>query len=158
MRARVLVAALGIVALVALAALALGRVPTGRPAKPAGRVAATPRAEATPPAPRVVEPEAIRDLFRFADGSAQSPEGTGRERTRAPEARPTAPVPTPSPGPRLVGLVSRGGRMVAALAADGEVVLAGPGETAAGVTVLAVDDEGVRIRRADGTEEMLVLP
>lgn len=155
MRARILVAALGIVA---LAALALGRVPTGRPAKPAGRVAALPRAEATPPAPRVVEPEAIRDLFRFADGSARSPEGAGRERTRAQAARPSAPDPTPPSGPRLVGLVSRGGRMVAALAADGEVVLAGPGETAAGVTVLAVDEDGVRIRRADGTEEVLELP
>jgi hypothetical protein len=47
---------------------------------------------------------------------------------------------------------------VAALAADGEVVLAGPGEAAAGVTVLAVDDAGVRIRRPDGSEETLALP
>jgi hypothetical protein len=47
---------------------------------------------------------------------------------------------------------------VAALAADGDVVLAGPGETAAGVTVLAVDDAGVRIRHADGSEETLALP
>jgi hypothetical protein len=61
-------------------------------------------------------------------------------------------------GPRLVGLVTRAGRLTAALAVDGEVVLAGPGETAAGVTVVAVNEEGVRIRRADGTEETLALP
>jgi hypothetical protein len=47
--------------------------------------------------------------------------------------------------------------VLAALAADGEVVLAGPGEAAAGVTVVAVDDEGVRVRRADGSEEVLPL-
>ncbi len=151
MRPRVLVAALGIVA---LAALALGRVPNRRPATPTGRLAPAPRAEETPPAPRVVDPEGIRDLFRFADESPRTPEGPARARAQAQDA----PPPTPPPGPRLVGLVSRGGRMVAALAGDGEVVLAGPGETAAGVTVLAVDEEGVRIRRADGSEETLVLP
>ena len=151
MRPRVLGAAL---AIVALAALALGRVPTGRPATPAGRIGTAPRAEETPPAPRVVDPEGIRDLFRFADASPRPPEGPARARSRAQDT----PPPASPPGPRLVGLVSRGGRMVAALAADGEVVLAGPGEAAAGVTVLAVDDEGVRIRRADGSEETLVLP
>jgi hypothetical protein len=154
-RTRVLVAVLGIVA---LAALALGRVPSGRPPTPAGRVAATPRAEAPSRASRAVDPESIRDVFRFADAAARSGEGAARERARAEAARIAAPAPTPPPGPRLVGLVSRGGRMVAALAADGEVVLAGPGETVAGVTVLAVDEDGVRIRRADGTEEVLALP
>ena len=155
MRMRVLVAAVGIVG---LAALALGRVPTGRPPRPAGGSAATPRAEPTPPAPRVVDPETIPDLFRLSDRSARSPEGAGRQRARAPRSPFVAPAPTPPRGPRLVGLVSRGGGMVAALAADGEVVLAGPGETVAAVTVLAVDDEGVRIRRPDGTEERLALP
>jgi hypothetical protein len=47
---------------------------------------------------------------------------------------------------------------VAALAADGEVVIAGPGETAAGVTVLSVGEDGVRVRHADGREETLLLP
>jgi hypothetical protein len=154
-RTRVLVAALGIVA---LAAFALGRAPTSRPAPPAGRVVATPRPEAASAAPRVVDPAAIRDLFRFGDAPARSEGGAPGERARAREARTAAPVPTPPPGPRLVGLVSRGGRMLAALAADGEVVLAGPGEMAAGVTVIAVDGDGVRIRRRDGTEEVLELP
>ena len=150
MRARILVAALGIVA---LAALALGRVPTRRPPALAGRVAPTPPAGEPSSAPRVVDPEAIRDLFRFADAPGR-PAG---ERGRARPALPSASAPAPPPGPRLVGIVSRGGRTVAALAAEGEVVLAGPGDTAAGVTVVAVGEEGVRIRRADGSDELLQL-
>jgi hypothetical protein len=106
------------------------------------------------PSPRAVDPEGIRDLFRFAD--AERPLGLEQVSAAHP-TEPGAAPPAPS-SPRLVGLVSRAGRRVAALAADGEVVLAGPGDTAAGVTVLAVDDEGVRVRRADGTEETLVLP
>ena len=148
----VLAAALGVVA---LAALALGRGPARRPAAPgAGRPAPPPRADAAEPSPRVADPERVRDLFRFADTAL--PAAHGRPSGARAEGEDVV-LPVPS-GPRLVGLVSRAGRLVAALAADGEVVLAGPGETAAGVTVLAVDDEGVRIRRADGSEESLVLP
>jgi hypothetical protein len=101
-----------------------------------------------------VDPEGIRDLFRFADAERPS----GLEEVPAPRAGDPAATPPSASGPRLVGLVSRAGRRVAALAADGEVLLVGPGETAAGVTVLAVDDDGVRIRRADGSEETLALP
>jgi hypothetical protein len=143
-RGRVLAAALGVVA---LAALALGRGPASRPAPP-------PRAETAEPSPRVVDPEGIRDLFHLADAPRPAAHGEPSG-ARVDEAGVATPAPS---GPRLVGLVSRSGRLVAALAADGEVVLAGPGETAAGVTVLAVDGEGVRIRRADGSEETLVLP
>jgi hypothetical protein len=151
-RWRVLAAALGVVA---LAALALGRGPARRPAAPgAGRPAPPPRAEVVEPSPRVVDPEGIRDLFRFAGDALPAAHG-GPSGAPVDEAAVAAPSPS---GPRLVGLVSRAGRLVAALAADGEVVLAGPGETAAGVTVLAVDGDGVRIRRADGSEETLVLP
>ncbi len=152
MRVRVLVAALGVVA---LTALALGRGPVRRPEAPgAVRPAPPPPAEATEPSPRVVDPAGLRDVFRFAEGPlTTAPGAPAHAREEAQEAAPPAPE-----GPRLVGLVSRAGRLVAALAADGEVVLAGPGETAAGITVLAVGEEGVRIRRADGKEETLVLP
>jgi hypothetical protein len=47
---------------------------------------------------------------------------------------------------------------MAALSVDGEVELAGPGDSAAGVTVLSVGEEGVRVRRADGSEQTLTLP
>jgi hypothetical protein len=57
-----------------------------------------------------------------------------------------------------VGLVRRQGRLLAAFAVDGDVVLAGPGETAGGLTVLGVGEDGVRIRRRDGSEERLALP
>jgi len=151
MRLRILLVAFGIVA---LAALALDRGQPRRRVTPAvGPPAPRPRGEATGLTPRAVDPGSIRDLFRFADAS---PRGAAA-RARAPAGEEDAAPSAPS-GPRLVGLVRRSGRLVAALAADGEVVLAAPGETAAGVTVLAVDDEGVRIRRADGSEETLVLP
>lgn len=149
MRSRVLMAALGVVA---LAALALGRGPSPRPAT--RRAAPTlPSAAPSEPSASPVDPEEIRDVFRFAReaGAAVST-----------EAGPGAPAPRPTPsaaaGPRLVGLVRRSGRLLAALASDGEVVLAGPGEPAAGVTVLSVGEDGVRVRRPDGSEATLLLP
>jgi hypothetical protein len=151
MRLRLLVAAF---ALVALAALALGHRPARTPqvTRP-GRIAPPPRAEEAGPSAVAVDPADIRDVFHFAEARVPSAHGAP---ARAREGREDA-APPPA-GPRLVGLVTRAGRLVAALAVDGEVVLAGPGETAAGVTVLAVGDEGVRVRRADGSEETLVLP
>jgi hypothetical protein len=103
--------------------------------------------------PVPVDPAGIRDIFRYA-ADPQAPD------RRSPEELPaSAPgEPATPPGPRLVGLVRRAGGLVAALAADGDVVLAGPGETVAGVTVVAVDEDGVLIRRADGSVATLVLP
>lgn len=155
MRARVVFAALA-VAVVAM--LAIGRVAPGpSPQPPAGpRAAAAPAAEATPPS-RLVDPEGLRDVFRFAEDpvSAEPSEpGPPGAETR----RESPPGPTSPTGPRLVGLVRRAGRLAAALAADGEVVLALPGESAAGVTVLTVGEEGVLVRHPDGREEMLSLP
>ena len=49
------------------------------------------------------------------------------------------------------------GVLVAALSLGGEVELAAAGESAAGVHVLAVDGDGVRIRRSDGSEATLRL-
>ena len=149
MRSRALAAVL---LLVALAALARGRGPAPRPDPlPVDRAAAPPRAAAA--SPRPVDPASLRDVFRFADEEApRAHAGPGLL------AETHEPVPAEAPaGPRLVGLVRRAGRLVAALAADGEVVLAGPGETAGGVTVLSVSEDGVRVRRADGTEATLIL-
>ena len=47
---------------------------------------------------------------------------------------------------------------MAALSIDDEVVLLGPGQSAAGYSVLAVSEEAVRLRGADGHEETLALP
>jgi hypothetical protein len=70
----------------------------------------------------------------------------------------TPPEPaTRAPEPvRLVGLVNRGGKLVAALSILGEVVVLGPGDEAEGYRVLSVDsDQGVRLRGPDGTERAL---
>ncbi len=152
MRWRVLVGALGVVA---LAALALGRSPARQPKTPvAPRPSPTPRADTAEPSPPALDPSGIRDVFRFAEDPLPPARGASDQ---AREAEGEAPPPTPV-GPRLVGLLSRGGRLMAALAANGEVELAGPGDRAAGVTVLAVSEDGVRIRRPDGSEETLLLP
>lgn len=151
MRWRVLLGAVGVVV---LAAIALGRSSARRPETPAApRPAPAPRADPVPPP--VTVPAAIRDVFRFAEGPA-SPAHAASDRPR--EARENAPPSPPPAGPRLVGLLIRSGRLMAALAADGEVELAGPGDTVGGVTVLAVSEEGVRVRRPDGSEETLPLP
>ena len=100
-----------------------------------------------------VDPAAIRDVFRFVERSPAP--GPPLDRRPAPQL--TSPAPSPEPV-RLVGLVRRQGRLLAAFAVDGDVVLAGPGERAGVVTVLEVGEEGVRIRRGDGSEELLALP
>jgi hypothetical protein len=139
-------------ALVSLAvALAVARS-GGSPvvaARPAPRE--TPVAAIASPAP--VAPETLRDIFRFVDER----EAPSRVVPTLVEDDAAPPVPAP-PGPRLVGLIWRSGRLVAALALDGEVALAGPGESAASVTVVSVADDSVRIRRGDGSESTLVLP
>jgi hypothetical protein len=144
------------VGVVAVTVLALGRAPVQAP---------LPRlSHPGPPAPpvpgavapsRSVDPEGIRDVFRFAGEPA--PAEPHEFRPVASGMGASGPSPPPS-GPRLVGLVSRGGHLAAALATEGDVVLAAAGESAAGVTVLAVGEEGVRIRHRDGREEFLPLP
>ena len=124
--------------------------------RPAGQRTPRPLASGAAPvaSPELPDLAGLRDVFRFADER----EAGGAPAVRPPELeRAPRPAPTPS-GPRLVGLVRRSGRLVAALTLGGEVELAGPGESAAGVTVVAVSDDSVRIRNADGSESTLVLP
>lgn len=102
---------------------------------------------------RAVDPATIRDVFRFVERpSVAAPLG---ERTPAPQVTGAAASPEPF---RLVGLVRRQGRLLAAFAIDGDVVLLGPGDTTGDVTVLEVGEEGVRIRRRNAAEERIALP
>lgn len=91
-----------------------------------------------------------RDLFVYADDElAQRPALIVLE-------TPPAPTPAATPEPpavRLVGLVGRAGRQRAALAMNGQVLVAGVGDAAGDVRVLAIDeDRGVHVRLADGRE------
>jgi hypothetical protein len=143
--------------LAALAAASVLLVARQGGAPPATATGAESRTTARPVPSRAepeVDPATIRDVFRFVP------------RAPAPELRPAArPAPqpvaiaTPTPDPyRLVGLVRRQGKLLAAFSVGGDVVLAGPGEAVAGVTVVEVGEEGVRIRRPDGSESRLALP
>ena len=147
-RAKLLLAALALAAARAMAQRS--RLPGAVSAPTAGASRTTRPSEAAAATP--VDPATIRDVFRFAERPAPAPVRS--------ELRPSAtPVPTPAPDlPRLVGLVRRQGRLLAAFSQGGEVVLAGPGDTAAGVTVVDVSEDGVRVRLKDGSEELLRVP
>jgi hypothetical protein len=144
--------AIAVLAAGVLAAIALqpggSATPRPRPAESGVEPQAAPAPPETP-----VDPGGLRELFRFGDEPA--PEAARSGATSAPEVAPGRAERT---GPRMVGLVRRGGRLVAVLVADGEVVLAGPGESAFDLTVLSVDSEASRVRYPDGREETLPLP
>ena len=149
------VAAVGLsaaVLAVAVGALSVARGGSPRATPPSPQQAAP--AAVAPRARQPVDVSALRDVFRFGD---ELP----REATMAPGPVRVRPSPAAAPepaGPRLVGILRQSGRLVAALALDGEVELAGPGESAAGVTVVAVSEDGATIRRRDGGETTLLLP
>ena len=98
-----------------------------------------------------VDPETIRDVFHFVE----RPRASALPVETAPAPAVAAQAPEPF---RLVGLVRRQGRLLAAFAFDGDVVLAGPGERAGQLTVLEGGEDGVRVRRADGSEGRIGLP
>jgi hypothetical protein len=138
----------------AVTALVVVRRPDALPPASAADVGARARPRpAGMPAEPDVDPATIRDVFRFA------PRASAVAEQPLAHATPAAGAASPAPElPRLVGLVRRQGRLLAAFAVDGDVVLAGPGEAAAGLTVVEVTEEGVRIRLRDGSEELLALP
>jgi hypothetical protein len=99
------------------------RPASGAPSPAATKAATTTAADALTP----VDLERLRDVFRFAD--ERPPTET------VPRLEPVPAVgvgPPEATGPRLVGLVRRGGRLLAALSRDGEVALMAPGESGAG--------------------------
>jgi hypothetical protein len=148
LRSRLLLVALAVAAV----ALVAARKANPPPAVPAASPVTRPEARSAAPAPLPpVDPAAIRDVFRFVE-----PE----QRRAAPPPRTTAaPPPAPEPQlPKLSGLVRRNGRLLAAFSVNGEVVLAGQGDSAAGVAVLEVSEEGVLVRLPDGREERLRVP
>jgi hypothetical protein len=152
MRARLLVLA----AVLAVAAIQLARE-WGRAVAP--RAGERESSRSAPPTLRVApapSPAAFgRDPFRFVVDEPAA------RATRA-IAETVAPSPSRAPAParvRLFGLVRRAGILRAALVVDGEVVLASPGDTVAGVLVLALDEEeGARVRGPEGLETTLALP
>jgi hypothetical protein len=149
-----LLGGLALVAIVALfATRGTGRAVAPAPMAPAHRPASPPAAlsAALPP----VEIDSVRDPFRYADAPA-APAPSARPARVAPP--PPAPTPTPEPPYRFVGVVTREGRLCAALSIGGDVVLLAPGESAGGITVLAVHEDGVRLRGPDGRDEVVAQP
>jgi hypothetical protein len=141
-------------------ALALSLGVPGVPvrADEAGRPVAPPAvATRLAPAAPDIDLRHLRDIFRYADVPGDLAPGPTPDRVAVTGGEPTA-AENPAPRARLIGLVERGGRQAAALSLDGEVVVLGPGESAAGFTVLGISDEAVRLRSAERGEETLPLP
>ena len=113
------------------------------PARPRAHPARPVRPEGAP------LPASTRNVFEYAARA-----------TAAPARRPAAPMPTraapieepvAAPAARLVGLVRRAGVLKAALEVHGETVVVGVGEAAGDYRVVAIDEDGVRLRAVDGT-------
>jgi hypothetical protein len=68
-----------------------------------------------------------------------------------------APRPTPEPvSPvRLIGYVRRGDNLRAVLSVRGATTVVGAGDDAEGYRVMAVDEDGVRLRTPAGDELVL---
>ena len=131
--------------------------PDGSSAAPDSvRTAAPARAVAEP----VVAPSSpLRNVFEYAEASvhaAPPPAATVRSVAPPVAAAPIAALPPPAPPVRLVGLLRRGNQLKAALAITGETYVLGSGESAAGYTVVGIDeDEGVRVKMPDGSTIVL---
>lgn len=153
MRLRALASAAVLLAVLALA----GRWTRPAAAPPERRPPVVPSTLAGPPVADHADDHGsgpTRDPFRYADDP--------RPRA-APAVGPSpstlTPFPTRSPEPalRLVGLVRRPDGLRAAVAIAGEVVVLKRGESAGGWTLVALDEEGARLRGPDGREESLAL-
>jgi hypothetical protein len=130
----------------------------------AGPGSAPPRPRAVPPDAALPQPlpeapplDSGRDPFRYLEAGTDA---LSFERAPALPPPPEASAAPPTPAPlRLLGFVRRGEVLMAALSVYGVVVTAGPGESAEGYEVLAVDeDTGVRLRGLDGSEVALDPP
>jgi hypothetical protein len=121
----------------------------GERAEQQARVPRTPR---QPGEAAAAVPSSLRNVFEYSDVVRPVAPPASRPVAAATLPPLTMPSPSPSPAVRLVGLVHRAGRTRAALAVAGDTVVLGAGETAAGYTVVSIDeDEGVRVRTPDGT-------
>jgi hypothetical protein len=157
-----LLALAGVLALV-MAVFSRGEGPSRAPraAEDASREAFAsdaPRAEAPPVPLAAGEKAPARDLFHYADRPVPPAPALLGPRPRVP-AVVASPSPEPSPPPpppvKLVGLVTKAGRLQAALSIEGEVWVAGVGDEVGGYTVLSVDDTAVRLRGPEGAELVL---
>jgi hypothetical protein len=141
------------VAVAALAAVVLLRAIGGEAPPPVAR----PRARPARPvlSGSAAPPSFTRNVFEY--GPRPTPGPTSRPAAPlAPTLPPVVDQPVAAPAVRLVGLVRRAGVIKAALQVHGQTMVVGAGEAAGDYRVVAIDEDGVRLRAADGT--MITLP
>lgn len=101
-----------------------------------------------------------RNPFRYASPKSAAPSSTMRDRGgQSAVVEPTIPAAPPPPALKLSGVAQKAGRRTAIIFGDGQIYLAGEGDSVAGrYTVIKVDPEAVLLRDATGAEQRLVLP
>jgi hypothetical protein len=155
MRARLFVLAVALFVLALQWAGEPGRAVAPRPRRQESAVPEKPLPVAADEAPW---PARARDPFHYELRESEGPRSNERPRFAA-ASPPIAAAPEPPPRVRLVGLVRRAGELQAALAVDGDVVLASVGDRVLDFTVASLEEEGtVRLRRGEGGDLTLALP
>jgi hypothetical protein len=98
-----------------------------------------------------------RNPFRFhAPKPAPQP---SRERAVAAAIEPAAPAVPAPPLLTLSGVAQTAGKRTAIVVGNGQIYLAGEGDSVAGLyTVVKIDREAVLLRDASGAERRLILP
>jgi hypothetical protein len=100
-----------------------------------------------------------RNPFRFSVAKPAAPLETPRERGVPPAVEPAIPMAPSDPVLKLSGVAQRAGTRTAIITGDGQIYLAGEGDSVAGrYTVVGIDPEAVLLRDAAGAEQRLVLP
>ena len=154
MRARLFVLAVALFVLALQWAGEPGRAVAPRPRRQESAVPERPLPVAADEAPW---PARARDPFHYELRESEGPRAPGRPRFAA--LPPIAAAREPPPRVRLVGLVRRAGELQAALAVDGDVVLASVGDRVLDFTIASLEDDGtVRLRRGEGGDLTLALP
>jgi len=131
-------------------------LPPAAPGSPVPAAGASRPSPASPAAAPAARSRPARNIFEYSN--ARPPAAEASPTTPTPELTPASPVSraTPEPPVRLVALLRRAGRLLAALSVRGEVAVVGPGDSVGGYRVVAIDeDSGVRLTGPDGAEESL---
>ena len=147
MRPWIALAALFVLVVVALFGRRAGVIPLAPPPPARERLRGPERTEGQP-----LDPPA-RNVFEYAAKPVERVAPAYVPPTPGPEVE---GVPSPETPVRLIGLVRRAGALRAALFVHGETVVVGVGEAAGDYRVIAVDEDGVRLRAPDGSTLTLV--
>ena len=102
---------------------------------------------------------ATRNPFRYRSSKSSASSTPRESSTPSAAIAPAMPMAPVGPVLKLSGIAQKAGQRTAILSGDGQIYLAGEGDSVAGrYTVVTIDPEAVLLRDAAGVEQRLVLP